>query len=223
VSAEGDEGVIQVRDNGLGISQALLERVFDLFAQGERTLDRAEGGLGIGLTLARRLVVLHGGTISAESPGPGKGATFTVRLPRIALSLEPGTSEPAIAPAACKRSILVVDDNADSAASIAVFLRLLGHHVDTEASGVGALRRVNESAPPEIVLLDIGLPGIDGYEVARRIRATPHGRALRLYAMTGYGQPEDHGRSREAGFDAHFVKPIAPTELAKLIESIPAG
>jgi len=224
VRAERDEGVIQVKDNGLGIAPSLLERVFDLFAQGERTLDRAEGGLGIGLTLARRLVALHGGTIRAESPGAGKGSTFTVRLPRLSLALGPVTTPetPAITPAKRKRSILVVDDNHDSAASIAIFLRLLGHQVDTEGTGPGALKRVNESAPPEIVVLDIGLPGMDGYEVARRIRAHPHGSAVRLYAMTGYGQEEDRQRSIDAGFDAHLVKPIVPSELAALIESIPA-
>jgi CheY-like chemotaxis protein len=223
VRAEGNEAVVQVRDNGLGIPPGLLERVFDLFAQGERTLDRAEGGLGIGLTLARRLIGLHGGTINAHSEGPGKGSTFTVRLPRIRLSLGDGGALPiAIKPAARTRSVLVVDDNADSAASIAVFLRLLGHQVETEASGVAALRRINEEVPPEVVVLDIGLPGLDGYEVARRVRAGTHGGAVRLFAMTGYGQEEDRQRSKEAGFDAHLVKPVDPSELAKLIDAIPA-
>jgi signal transduction histidine kinase len=148
VRAERDEGVVQVRDNGLGIAPALLERVFDLFAQGERTLERAEGGLGIGLTLARRLVALHGGTIKAESAGPGRGSTFTVRLPRLSLALSPSRSEtPAMATTARKRSILVVDDNADSASSIAVFLRLLGHNVETEGTGAGALKRIGEKRP----------------------------------------------------------------------------
>ena len=147
-----------------------------------------------------------------------------MRLPRLSLALEPGLAEaPAIAPAARKRSILVVDDNADSAASIAMFLRLLGHEVETDGSGAGALRRVEEGTAPEVIILDIGLPGLDGYEVARALRAMPKGKGLRLYAMTGYGQPEDRQRSLAAGFDVHLVKPIVPAELARLIDSIPAG
>ena len=224
VALEGDEGVVCVSDNGLGISPSLLDRVFDLFSQGERTLDRAEGGLGIGLTLARRLVLLHGGTIVAQSPGTGKGSTFTVRLPRLSLALP--RSEASIAGvehAARRRTILVVDDNEDSASSIAMFLRLLGHDVETEFTGAAALRRIAESQPPEIVLLDIGLPGLDGYEVARRIREKPEGRDMRLYAMTGYGQDEDRRRSAAAGFDAHLVKPVVPGDLARLIEATPVS
>ena len=224
VTVEGDEAVVRVADNGLGIPPGLLDRVFDLFAQGERTLDRAEGGLGIGLTLAKRMVALHGGSIVAQSEGAGKGSVFTVRLPRLTLSLPESSSHSFdIVPTNRKRSILVVDDNSDSAASIAMFLRLLGHEVETEGTGPGALEHVAKAKPPEIVLLDIGLPGIDGYEVARRIRELPAGRGIRLYAMTGYGQEEDRRRSEEAGFDAHLVKPVLPNDLAKLIESTPAG
>jgi PAS domain S-box-containing protein len=222
VTVDGDEGVVRVADNGLGIPPALLERVFDLFAQGERTLERSEGGLGIGLTLARRMIALHGGSIVAQSEGTGKGSAFTVRLPRLQLSLPPSEAHGhEVSPAVRKRSILVVDDNTDAAASIAMFLRLLGHHVETASSGPGALEHLSKEAP-EIVLLDIGLPGLDGYEVARRIREKPEGRGMRLYAMTGYGQEEDRKRSEAAGFDAHLVKPVLPSDLAKLIESTPA-
>ena len=221
---EAGEGIVRVSDNGLGIPPALLDRVFDLFAQGERTLDRAEGGLGIGLTLARRLVALHGGTILAQSEGVGKGSTFTVRLPRLSLAqLGSEAAVPGIERAKRKRTILIVDDNADSAASIAMFLELLGHDVTTESDGAAALERVSGERPPEIAILDIGLPGLDGYEIARRIRALPEGGRIRLYAMTGYGQDEDRIRSTAAGFDAHLVKPVAPAELAKLIEATPAA
>jgi PAS domain S-box-containing protein len=223
VETEGQDAVVSVSDNGLGIPPDLLERVFDLFAQGERTLDRAEGGLGIGLTLARRIVLLHGGSIRAESEGAGKGSKFSVRLPQLNLSL-PAFEPPEVAlpRSVQKRSILVVDDNADSAASIAMFLGMLGHEVTTAASGPEALHHV-ERARPEIILLDIGLPGFDGYEVARRIRAKPEGQGIRVYAMTGYGQEEDRRRSALAGFDGHLVKPVAPSELAQLIEAGPSG
>jgi PAS domain S-box-containing protein len=221
VRCELEDCFVRVTDNGLGIPPDLLERVFDLFAQGERTLDRSEGGLGIGLTLAKRIVLLHGGTITAESEGPGKGSTFTVRLPRLRLEVRPDAPKDrgaAFPPSARKRSILVVDDNADAAASVAMFLRMLGHDVDIESDGNAALKRIIAS-PPEIVLLDIGLPGLDGYEVARRVRERPEGQGIRLYAMTGYGQEEDRKRAIASGFDAHLVKPVPPAELLQLIET----
>jgi CheY-like chemotaxis protein/anti-sigma regulatory factor (Ser/Thr protein kinase) len=222
VAEEGAYVLVRVKDNGMGIAPQMIEHVFDLFAQGERTLDRAEGGLGIGLTLTRRLVALHGGRIVAQSAGEGRGSTFTVRLPRLNLALAAPAAVQGIARAARPRSILVVDDNVDSASSIAMFLRLLGHEVETLSSGLALLERLAAGAPPEIVLLDIGLPGIDGYDVARLVREKPYGRTLRLYAMTGYGQDEDRDRALAAGFDAHLVKPVAPDVLAKLIEAIPA-
>jgi len=224
VYAEGDEGVVRVRDNGLGISPELLERVFDLFAQGERTLDRSEGGLGIGLTLARRIVILHGGSITAQSEGAGKGATFTVRLPRLRLERMPSEAQETgldLPPNTRKRSILVVDDNNDAASSIAMFLRMMGHDVEIEHDGSAALDRIM-SRPPEIVLLDICLPGLDGYEVARRVRERPEGQGIRLYALTGYGQEEDRKRALASGFDAHLVKPVPPNQLIQLIEETPA-
>jgi len=224
VRCESEDCLVRVTDNGLGIPPDLLERVFDLFAQGERTLDRSEGGLGIGLTLAKRIVLLHGGTIRAESEGAGKGSTFTVSLPRLRLDLTASAAPEGtgyIPPTARRRTILVVDDNSDAAASIATFLRMLGHDVEVVHDGPSALHRI-VTMPPEIVLLDIGLPGLDGYEVARRVRERPEGQGIRLYAMTGYGQEEDRKRALASGFDAHLVKPVPPADLLQLIETQPA-
>ena len=219
-SLEGADALVRVRDNGTGISPQLIENIFDLFAQGERTLDRSEGGLGIGLTLARRIVILHGGTIVARSEGAGKGSEFTVRLPRLDLEA-PGSrmvSEASELPTgARRRSILVVDDNRDAANSTAMLLRMAGHQVDIAHDGEAALQRVASDAP-EIILLDIGLPGMSGYEVARRLRARPEGQGVKIFAMTGYGQDSDRQRSRASGFDGHLVKPVMPADLLALIE-----
>ena len=220
---EGEEGIVRVRDNGMGIPPHLLERVFDLFAQGERTLDRSEGGLGIGLTLARRIVALHGGAILARSEGAGRGAEFEIRLPRLDLDLPAGSAGTSGTGAASrKRSVVVVDDNDDAASSMAMLLRLMGHEVSIAHDGESALRRIEEEHP-DVVLLDIGLPGMSGYEVAERLRKTPAGRAAKLYALTGYGQDEDRRRSAETGFDGHLVKPVLPGDLFGLIESTPAS
>jgi PAS domain S-box-containing protein len=220
VDAEGNDAVIRVRDNGVGIAPALLDNVFDLFAQGERTLDRAEGGLGIGLTLARRIVQLHGGTITAASDGPGKGAEFVVRLPRLRSEVSqeraPAADDKASSPAR-KGAVLVVDDNADAAESMAMLLRLAGYEVEVEHDGVAALARAT-ALMPDIVLLDIGLPGMSGYDVARQLRALPQGRAALLFAMTGYGQDADRRRSQESGFDGHLVKPVMPEDLFAMID-----
>jgi PAS domain S-box-containing protein len=222
-SIEGEDGVVCVRDNGMGIPPHLLERVFDLFAQGERTLDRSEGGLGIGLTLARRIVALHGGEIVARSEGTGHGSEFEIRLPRLDLDLPaPSPGQLGAGAASRKRSIVVVDDNDDAASSMAMLLRLMGHEVSVEHDGESALRRI-EDERPDIILLDIGLPGMSGYAVAERLRKTPAGRAAKLYALTGYGQDEDRRRSAEAGFDGHLVKPVLPGDLFALIESTPAA
>jgi len=221
---DGEDGLVTVRDNGMGIPPHLLERVFDLFAQGERTLERSDGGLGIGLTLARRIVALHGGSILARSEGTGRGAQFELRLPRLDLDLPATPTGLAAQRAAAlqSRSIVVVDDNDDAASSMAMLLRMMGHEVSIAHDGESALRRV-EADRPDIVFLDIGLPGMSGYEVAEQMRKTEAGRALRLYALTGYGQQEDRNRSAEAGFDGHLVKPILPGDLFALIESSPAA
>jgi PAS domain S-box-containing protein len=221
-SRDGNDAVVRVRDTGVGISPGLLERVFDLFAQGERTLDRSEGGLGIGLTLARRIVALHGGSIAARSDGPGRGSEFEVRLPL----LQDGANEGRAADAPLttgshtpRRAILVVDDNVDSANSMAMLLRLGGHEVEIAHDGPSALDRVSAHVP-DIILLDIGLPGMSGYQVAEQVRARfDHHGALRIYAMTGYGQPQDRERSLESGFDGHLVKPVLPDELLRIIDS----
>jgi len=215
---------VRVRDNGMGIPPTLIDSIFDLFAQGERTLDRSEGGLGIGLTLARRLVTLHGGNISARSEGIGKGAEFIVTLPRMGREAsadaipQDGFEMPV---AARKLSILVVDDNVDAAVSMAMLLRMGGHQVEIEHTGPPALAHAIETRP-DVLLLDIGLPGMSGYEVARELRKRPELAGLKIFAMTGYGQDEDRKRSLEAGFDGHLVKPVLPAELFALIAE-PAG
>jgi signal transduction histidine kinase/ActR/RegA family two-component response regulator len=212
-----DEAVLRVRDTGVGIPQEMLHAVFDLFTQVERSLDRSHGGLGIGLTLVRRLVELHGGLVQASSPGPNQGSEFEVRLPILEVMSvpEPLAVEPLPADAGSRRRILVVDDNQDAADSLALVLRLMGHEVHVCHDGAGALAATREFRP-EVVLLDIGLPEMDGYEVARRLRAAPELNDMLLVAITGYGQEQDLRRSREVGFDHHLVKPVDPAMLAAL-------
>jgi PAS domain S-box-containing protein len=213
----GDEDVaLTVRDTGIGIEEDLLPHVFDLFTQSPRSLERAQGGLGIGLTLVRQLVTLHGGTVSASSAGPGEGSSFTVRLPLV--HAEAPAEPPAGAPRPARdRRILVVDDNVEAAQMLAALLETLGEHRVTVAhDGTSALREVSESRP-EIVLLDIGLPGLDGYEVGSRMRGDPRFDGTLLVAVTGYGQEEDRRRSREAGFDEHLVKPVSVAELEDVL------
>jgi signal transduction histidine kinase/CheY-like chemotaxis protein len=224
VDGAGHDAVIRVRDNGAGIPPQVLENIFDLFAQGERTIDRSEGGLGIGLTLARRIVALHGGDIVAQSEGPGKGSEFRVRLPRLVLegadAARPPPETLELPPGAKKRTIVVVDDDPDAANSMAVLLRMVGHDVEIEHDGAAALARVL-ARPPDILLLDIGLPGMSGYEVAKQLRSRPEGKAIKIFALTGYGQEEDRKRSFASGIDGHLVKPVMPIELFSLIDDPP--
>jgi PAS domain S-box-containing protein len=218
-----DEVAIRVRDTGMGIPDDILPRVFDLFTQAQRTLDRAGGGLGIGLTLVRRLTEMHGGTVAASSDGPGRGSEFVVCLPlaQAAFPAVQPTKQPSQEPLAAPggRRILVVDDNRDSAESLAMLLRLLGHDARMVHEGHQALC-VAEELRPELVLLDIGLPGIDGYEVARRLRAEPWGRAATLIALTGYGGDDVRERTESAGFNRHLVKPLDIDVLRRLISEL---
>lgn len=196
--------VIEIADNGIGIAPEFLPRIFDLFAQSERGLDRSQGGLGVGLTVCKQIVEMHGGSVVASSAGPGRGATFTMRLP---LADRPATTAPppAIARPDALMRVLIVDDNRDAADSLAMLLRFEGRETLCVYSGEEALRAL---APfePQLVLLDIGLPGIDGYEVARRLKAVAP--SLRVIALSGYAPLEDRQRSAAAGFDAHLVKPV---------------
>jgi CheY-like chemotaxis protein len=214
----GREAILRVRDDGSGIAPDQLERVFQMFAQVRTTLDRSRGGLGLGLTVARTLVSMHGGTIEASSGGAGKGSEFVVRLP-----LAPGAAErsrgapPAVA-ADRRRRILLIEDLEDNRTILRAALEQMGHEVLVTADGVSGAERAIEQGP-EVVVIDIGLPGRDGYEVARRIRAARGGQVL-LVALTGYGQPEDRRAALEAGFDVHLTKPV---ELATLAEVIRGG
>jgi signal transduction histidine kinase/CheY-like chemotaxis protein len=203
VRAQDAEAVIVVADNGVGIAPELLPQIFDLFVQSDRSLDRSQGGLGIGLSVVQRLIHMHGGTVSARSDGPGRGATFEMRLPRVAAPAQEEESAPARGIAT--RRILIVDDNTDAADSLAMILNMDGHEAEPVYDARAALERVGSFAP-EVILLDIGLPGMDGYEVARRLRAG--GSRAQLVALTGYGRLEDIERAKAAGFDAHLVKPI---------------
>ena len=214
--ADGDEAVLAVTDNGAGIAAEFLPRVFDLFVQGDRTLDRSQGGLGIGLSVVQQLIEQHGGRVSARSDGPGRGATFEIRLPLVPAPAATGAEQ--ARPQGTPKRVLVVDDNVDAADSLALVLRLEGHVVDVAYAGGEALERIAAS-PPDVVFLDIGLPQMDGYEVARRIRAMPNAGGIRLVALTGYGQAEDRLRSAAAGFDAHIVKPV---EMDRILESMAA-
>jgi PAS domain S-box-containing protein len=214
---EGGEAVVRVRDTGAGIPADVLPHVFDLFTQAERTLDRAQGGLGIGLTLVKSLVEQHGGRVEAFSGGPGHGSEFVVRLPLAAAAVPVVKSvSPQAAIAPTMRRVLVVDDNADAADTLAMVLGLRGYDVRVARDGPAALEAAREFLP-QLVLLDIGLPGMDGYAVARALRSGPANGPLRLVALTGYGREEDRRRSAEAGFDDHVVKPIAPDELLQLL------
>jgi CheY-like chemotaxis protein len=221
VREEGGRGVLHVQDDGVGIPGDLLPRVFDLFTQGERRVESAHGGLGIGLTLVRTLTELHGGTVQARSAGEGQGSEFVVRFPSARIIPAAASSKgviPAAAPAAMGRDpihrILIIEDNDDARESLQAVLSLDGHEVHEAPDGEAGVE-VAERVRPDTVLVDIGLPGIDGYEVARRLRAAQSslGVQWRLIALTGYGQPEDVRRATEAGFDAHLVKPVMPTAL----------
>jgi CheY-like chemotaxis protein len=216
--------VVSVIDNGIGISAELLPRVYTMFFQSRQALGRAEGGLGVGLSLVRGLVVLHGGSVQARSEGIGRGSEFTVRLPTGApqpewLDVELD-AESLAADAGLK--ILVVDDNRDAADTCAMLLEASGHHVQTAYTGRQALE-LARTFRPHALLLDIGLPDIDGYKLAGQVRATPWGRSAILVAVTGWGQEQDRLRAVAAGFDQHLVKPISAETLESLLQSFAHG
>jgi PAS domain S-box-containing protein len=209
---------IAVRDNGVGIAPELLPRVFDLFVQSERTLDRSQGGLGIGLSVVKRLVEMHGGAVTLASEGHGRGTTVTIRLPRID---PPVRDAHAASDSSASRRVLVVDDSVDAADSLALLLELEGHQVATAYGAVAALEAA-ERLQPDIAFIDIGLPQMDGYEVARRLRASERCRTIVLVALTGYGQPDDRDEARRAGFDHHLVKPADWESVSAILaESLP--
>jgi signal transduction histidine kinase/DNA-binding response OmpR family regulator len=217
---EDGEVVLRVRDNGVGITADMLPHVFDLFAQERQDSARAGGGLGLGLAIVRNLVQLHGGSVSAHSEGRDRGSEFVIRLPRLDVEAAPAPAAPVPEPAQAvgdhSRRVLVVDDNRDAAAMLGEALRLYGHDVRIAADGVTALR-VAEEFRPDVALLDLGLPVMDGYELARRIRAQPDLAQTRLVALTGYGQEGDRRRTRESGFAAHLVKPVDLEELKDVV------
>ena len=221
VERNGSDAEITVRDTGVGISRAMLPHVFEMFTQGEQAHSRTLGGLGIGLTLVKRVVEMHGGTVAADSAGQNMGSTFVIRLPTLVDSSQRPQSkaeDPArMSPPSLR--ILVVDDNRDAADSLAMLLRTSGNDIRTAYDGAEAVQVANDFEP-EVVLLDIGLPNMDGHEVAQRIRQEPWGRRTCLIAVTGWSDEADRARSRAAGFDHHLVKPLDTSHLAQLLGSV---
>ena len=207
VEAADSEVVFRVRDSGIGIPKNMLHSIFELFTQAERSLDRSQGGLGIGLTIVQRLVSMQGGTVEAFSDGPQKGSEFVVRLPRVNMRVRAKTEANAARDNDIPQRVLVVDDYADAAESMAALLRLHGHEVRIAHDGAAAIDAAREFKP-DVVFLDIGLPRMDGYQVVHVLRTMPETRDCHFIAISGYGRTDDHRRSREAGFCRHLVKPV---------------
>jgi CheY-like chemotaxis protein/two-component sensor histidine kinase len=222
VEPDGQAALLAVRDTGIGMEPDVLARVFEAFSQADRSLDRSRGGLGLGLALVKGLVELHGGEVRVASQGAGRGTELTIRLP---LGLQATPASPAAAAARatrCSHRILVIEDHVDAAESMRTLLKLTGHQVEVAHTGVEGVETARRFLP-RVVLCDIGLPGgMDGYAVARALRAEPALAAAFLIASTGYGQLEDQRRSREAGFDAHLTKPLDFAELQRLLGALPA-
>jgi CheY-like chemotaxis protein len=214
--AEGRDVVIEVSDDGAGIPEEQFGAVFEMFSQVNRTLERAQGGLGIGLAVVRKLLEMHGGTIAVKSKGMGMGSTFTVRLPNARKTEETMASKTESATRNSPKRILVVDDNRDAAECLSMLLEISGHSTQMAHTGPDALATATEFHP-EVVFLDIGLPGMDGYEVARRLRHDPEFAASTLIAVTGWGSEEDRRRSTEAGFDFHLTKPVESSTVENLL------
>ena len=222
VYTDDGDAVLRVEDSGYGIAPELLPRVFDLFVQGERTLDRAQGGLGIGLTLVRRLVELHGGTVAAVSEGPGRGSVFIVRLPKIPRPQAAQTPIPVGHHSISARRVLIIEDNRDAREMFRIMLELSGHEVLEAEDGLSGLEML-KAARPDVAVVDVGLPGLNGYEVARRFREEPSSAGVMLVALTGYGTPEAKERSRQAGFDHHLIKPVNGEALEELMQEANCG
>jgi two-component system CheB/CheR fusion protein len=218
VRASADDGLMSltIADDGIGMPPELVSRVFDVFVQGNRGLDRGEGGLGVGLTIAKRLVDLQGGTLIAASDGPGTGSRFTLGFPLLKNPPVAAPAHPRSRPTSTPQRVLVVDDNRDAAESLAALIGALGHQVQVLDDGSQALA-VSAEWRPDVMLLDIGLPGMDGFEVARRLRAMPELSNMCLIACTGYGGDDDLRRMDEAGFDGHLIKPVGVTDLERIL------
>jgi CheY-like chemotaxis protein len=219
-TADDSHVEITVSDNGAGIPLDMLPRLFGLFTQIHAKSDRSKGGLGVGLALVQRLTEMHGGTVRAHSDGPGRGAVFTVRLPTLSAQTAPNASHPKThaVPAVPPQRILVADDNQDAAECLSLQLQLAGHEVRTVNDGLEAVS-VGNSFEPHVVLLDLGMPRMDGYEAARQIRGEPWGKRATLVALTGWGQQQDRQRTAAAGFDVHLVKPVVELELRRVLAS----
>ena len=221
VLGDGDDALLRVRDTGLGIPKRLLPHVFDVFVQGDQSLERAKGGLGIGLALVQRLVQLHGGSVQAESGGDGRGSTFTVRLPRIAPPDADGAAAAVNTPLQRRLRVLVVDDHEDSRTMLRLLLEQTGHEAVEAVDGIDGVQ-LALSRRPDVAIVDIGLPGINGYEVARRLRKLPTSGTIGLIALTGYGQDEDRRRALQSGFDRHLVKPVDAERLTQALAEVTA-
>jgi CheY-like chemotaxis protein len=222
---QGTDAVIAVRDNGMGIPAKMLPHIFEMFTQVDRTLERAQGGLGIGLTLVKRLVEMHGGSVRVHSDGKGQGSEFVVRLPEVYVRAEQASPRAtgvggATTTLHARHRILVADDNEDAAKTLAMILRIMGNDVQVAHDGLAAVKAAGEFRP-DTVFLDIGMPRLNGYDAARQIREHPEGKDIVLIALTGWGQEEDKRRSQEAGFDLHMVKPVDPAALEKLFVDVP--
>jgi CheY-like chemotaxis protein/two-component sensor histidine kinase len=221
VERRGSEAVVKVRDNGIGIPADKIDGIFEMFNQVDQSSARAQGGLGIGLALVKQLVGMHGGSVQATSGGAGQGSEFVVRLPIAAdAAARPSSTALAQEPSHARR-ILVVDDNRDAATSLATLLQIAGHETFTAHDGLAAIGAI-EKLQPDAVLLDIGLPRVNGYEVCRRVRSEPWGSDMTLIALTGWGQDEDRRKSDEAGFDGHLVKPVEYATLVTTLDTLVA-
>ena len=222
VERAGKEALVRVKDSGIGIEPALLPHIFDMFSQAVRSQELTEGGLGIGLSLVRGLVEQHGGTVEARSEGTGKGSEFTVRLPLASAAVRPEAAphDDGVQPRV-RRRVLVADDNRDSADSLAAMLSLMGHEAETAYDGTDALEKA-AAYRPDVIVLDLGMPRLDGYEAARRIRSEPWSNGVKLVALTGWGQEEDRARAKRAGFDHHITKPASLEALIRVLDGAPA-